>query len=159
MKVRIYYFKGEKEPYAFTINKDFAKKFEEQRCMNQFRKVVHEMDKYEFMALSNNHKSHMLSLDYLNDGEMDYEIICTRAESMALDESCDYIETNYSMLYMQLVSIPWKEKYLNVINELTPSIIVNNAQKIPTLNINTFKLFYHLFGKTFHKDDEQEEEL
>ena len=48
-------------------------------------------------------------------------------------------------------SYPLKSKYLNIITNLT-SIITQPDVRTKTLNIDTFKLFYHLFRNTFSKD-------
>lgn len=58
MKVHMYYY--EKCLYAYTINKELAKKFELERNMKQIHKKVRKLSKKEFAEFMNEHRLEML---------------------------------------------------------------------------------------------------
>lgn len=158
-KVYMYILKRDNSLYAFTINKDYAKKFEEVRNMKQFVKRKEKMDEYELMAFQGNHTYAMLQKDYLSDGKTDYEMIVTSYESTTLDECCTYINSIIDMVRTRFHRYPLKSKYLKLIDEITSKITVNQDGTVPTfevLNIDTFRLFYNLFPFTFYKQEEEE---
>lgn len=156
MKVFMFYIKGEKSPYAYTIDKEYAELFQLQRNMNaMYLKKIH-MEKYEFMIFMNNNRDIQLIKDYLFDGENDIEIISTINESSTLSESCDYIMNTSYALEKSLTKLPLKKKYLKTITTLTREL-TRCDKNTPTLLVNTFTLFYHLFRNTF-SDIEVDEE-
>ncbi len=147
-KVFMFYKKGEKSPYAYTINTEYYNLFKSQRNMSLiFTKEIH-MDKYEFMIFTNKNKSLQLIEDYLYDGENDITIIATVEESAKLSESCEYIFSTADTIERSLKNVPLKKKYLNSILSITQELKRRN-KKTPTLCVNTFTLFYYLFRDTF----------
>lgn len=158
-KVTIFKLKGSKEIYAFSINKEYIKIFKEQRNMKLFDIINIELDKYELMVFFNKNKSCQLSKDYLNDGETDIEIVSTVHESDSLSESCDFIYNMALNIEEELDEYPLKKKYLNLIKELTETITLCSEKELTSLNINTFKLFYHLFRNTFSEYADEFEEV
>lgn len=148
MKVYVFSLKAEKGIYAFTINNEYADLFRSQRNMNVFDEKVISMDKHEYKAFSYQMQSHQLCKDYLDDGEHDIEIISTIQETTSLSESCEYITQTIEMLEKNVQIYPFKKKYLKIIIKLTQCITKRNDDH-PTLNVNTFALFYHLFRNTF----------
>ena len=153
MNVTVFSLKNEKGLYAFSINKKYIDLFKLQRNMDLFYIHNVKMDKYEFMAFSNNNNSKMLISDVLYDSETNsnIDIITTVEESDSLTESCTYIHNAAIEIEKSCYSYPLKSKYLNIITNLT-SIITQPDVRTKTLNIDTFKLFYHLFRNTFSED-------
>lgn len=152
IKVYIYILKKEdpnKEIYGYTVSKEIAKQFENQRNMKLFYRIVKRMDKYELMIFMNDNKSKQLCKDNLYDGERDYQIIATIDESSSLSESCDSIFSTIIFINDALIDYKLKDKYLKAINEITDFL---NNKRYEYSNINTFKLFYHLFRETFYED-------
>lgn len=149
MKVYLYRICYDNSIYAFTMNKDYADMFEEQRSMDVFHKEKIHLDDYEWMIFSNTYKSFMIIKDILYDGDNNYEIACTSEESDKLSSSCEHIEDICTMIknsYMEYL-----EDLKSIIN-LT-QIITKQKNSLPQLNINTFKLFYHLFKFTFQNTE------
>lgn len=157
-KVTLFKLKNNKELYAYSINKEYIKLFKEQRNMNLFDKYDVEMDKYELMIFTNKYKSYQLVKDYLYDGQNDIEIVASVSETSALTESCDDIYNTACTIDEFSNDYPLKQKYLNIISVLTDSITLCD-EKSKSLNINTFKLFYHLFRNTFSEDGDRLNEI
>ena len=149
MKFILYRWKDTNELYAWTTNKEYAKSFEESRCMKRFKKTKLELDDIEEKAFMYKNENHMLQQDYLFDGKTDIEVVCTREESAMLDEACGYIHDTISNAALQMKSYPLKKKYLKIIKKITINLTMQGEKAHGTLNINTFKLFIHLAGKSF----------
>lgn len=148
MKVIIFSLKVEKCMYAFTINEEYANIFRNQRNMSLFNENSITMNKYEFMVFSSRMSRFQLCKDYLDDGENDIEIIASIKETSELSETCEYFRRTYETITKNIDSYNIKKKYLKPIIKLTQSII-KSIDNHPTLNINTFTLFYYLFRNTF----------
>ena len=148
MKVIIFSLKVEKTIYAFTINKEYAEIFRSQRNMNLFNESVISLDKFEFMLFNNKNAKYQLVKDYLEDGNNDIEIIATINETSQLSESCEYIRQTTEFIEREIDCFPLKKKYLKPIMKITQNI-TKRKDNHPTLNVNTFKLFYFLFRNTF----------
>ena len=133
-KVFMIYKKGEKSPYAYTINTEYYKLFKSQRNMS--------------LIFTNKNKSLQLIEDYLYDGKNDITIIATVEESAKLSESCEYIFSTADTIERSLKNVPLKKKYLNSILSITQELKRRN-KKTPTLCVDTFTLFYYLFRDTF----------
>ena len=67
----------------------------------------------------------------------------------------DYINNEIEAIVKELKQYPLKDKYLKVINDLTKSLTKKDSDRF--LNIDTFRLFYHLFKNTFYEDINDEE--
>lgn len=156
MKVYMVYIKGNKSPYAYTINKDYINLFIEQRGQDMIYVKPIEMNKYEFMVFSNQNRGLQLGKDYLDDGEHTIEIIASVDESSQLSESCDYIQNTVLTLETSFKKLPLKKKYLNSITKIT-SEISRRDNNNPTLRVDTISLFYHLFKNTFTEVNEYDE--
>ena len=156
MKVYVFNLKHEKSIYAFTATKEFAELFRSQRNMKLFNEQVITLDKYEFMIFSNKMSIYKLCKDYLDDGEHDIEIVATVQETYQLSESCDYIRHTISSIEKSIKIFPFKKKYLKPIIKVTESITTKGKDDHPTLNVNTFALFYHLFRNTFSEYESQD---
>ena len=111
-----------------------------------------ELDKHVGMVFMNKNKDKMIHKDILNDGEQDYEIYATVFESTSLSESCEYINSTCQSIRDIIHQYSVKKKYLKSILFLTDVIKIEN--KVPTLKINTFKLFYEIFKETFFETED-----
>lgn len=148
MKVYMYFLKSNpNELYAYTTDKEYKEYFESQRNMDVFYKKKETLEKNVGYVFLSKNRSKQIVKDYLNDGERDYEIYATVDESNALSESCDYIDSVARHIRHRIQLMHLKPKYLKSILALTDVIKIDN--KVPTLKINTFKLFYELFKHTF----------
>ena len=56
MKVYMVYIKGDKSPYAYTIDKEYINLFLEQRNKDMIYIKLIDMNKYEFMIFSNKNR-------------------------------------------------------------------------------------------------------
>lgn len=152
MKFYLFFLKKKpKELYAFTMDKSIKENFEFQRNMDLFLVEKVELDKYLGMVFMNKNKDKMIHKDILNDGEQDYEIYATVFESTSLSESCEYINSTCQSIRDIIHQYSVKKKYLKSILFLTDVIKIEN--KVPTLKINTFKLFYEIFKETFFETE------
>lgn len=156
MKVYVFSLKSENEIYAYTAAKEYAELFRSQRNMKLFNEKVISLDKFEFMIFSNKMSVYQLCKDYLDDGEHDIEIVASVRETYQLSESCDYIRHNVSAIEKSIKDFPFKKKYLKPIIKLTQNITIKGKDEHPTLNVNTFTLFYYLFRNTFYEYDDEE---
>lgn len=154
MKLYLYYLKKSKTVlYAWTINKTYSEKFEEQRNMNLFkREVVSVENDIQFKLFSDDNGTSMLIEDVLYDGKNTVYIICTRYESSSIDAYIDGVwETIHNInnfISNEVFNV--KDKYLNAILSLTNNITCSPDQEgSGELRINTFDLFLKLFENTF----------
>ena len=155
MKVYLFYLKEDpRELYAFTLDKEYKNRFMSERNMNLFYMKKEHMEKNICMVFMNKNKSKQIVRDVLNDGKTDYEILCTVEESTKLSESCEYIEFTCGAIKELIHNYSLKKKYLKSILALTD--VIKNQNTNPTLQINTFKLFYELFKNTFYEKKDNE---
>lgn len=148
MKVYVFCLKADSDVYAFTATKEFAELFRSQRNMDLFKESVLTLDKHEFMIFANKLSNNKLCKDYLDDGKNIIEIAATVREATQLSDSCEYIQDTVEFLKKDLSRTPFKKKYLKPIIKITESI-TKRIDNNPTLNVNTFSLFYYLFRNTF----------
>ena len=78
--------------YAFTIDKKMKRMFEIQRNMELFKKKKKVVNDTMYSVFSYMNKEKMLTLDYLQDEDVNVEIISTPIESNRLSEECEKIE-------------------------------------------------------------------
>lgn len=157
MKIFVFSLKNETEIYTYTAAKEYAELFRYQRNMKLFNERTVKMDEYEFMIFANKMSNYQLVKDYLYDGENDIEIVASVKETSQLSESCEYIQFTIESIKKTVRMFPFKKKYLKPILKITQSITTKGIDDNPTLNVNTFVLFYHLFRNTFSEykiDDE-----
>lgn len=152
MKVFVFCLKSDNSVYAFTATEEFADMFRSQRNMALFKENTLTLDKYEFMIFANKMSKQKLCKDYLDDGEHDIEIMATVHETAQLSESCEYIQRTIECIQKDFSRSSIKKKYLKPIMKITQSI-TKRIDDHPTLNINTFSLFYYLFRNTFSEYD------
>lgn len=147
--MKVYIFTKDNEIYAYSNIKELAELFQIQRNMNVFKVEKVYMDKYDFMAFSYKKRDQKIIKDYLSDSINTVEFASTVRESSYLDDSCDQIVRTIDSIHNSLVHIPFKKEYLNSIIVITKSITMYDKNCVPTLNIDTLKLFYYLFKDTF----------
>ena len=161
MKVYLYFLKSDvNNVYAYTLDKEFSKRFEKERNMDTFIKKKCQMNDYECMSFQAKNNFARLQPDNLSDGNDDFSILMTTYESTALDESCTYILSTIDSLLPKIREYPLKNKYLKTIAEITSKIIMVEDNQKPTLqvlNINTLKLFCHLFNLSTNESREDDD--
>lgn len=155
MKVYVFSLKNEKDIYAFTATKEYADIFRSQRNMKLFNERILSLDKYEFMIFSNKMSNYQLCKDYLEDDENDIEIIASVKETSELSEACENIRQISYLIENDFKIFPFKKKFLKPIIKITQNI-TKRKDNHPTLNVNTFSLFYYLFRNTFSEYDIQD---
>ena len=148
MKVIIFSLKADKGIYAFTIDKEYAEIFRSQRNIDLFNETEISLNKYEYMVFNNKNSHFQLVKDYLDDGDTDIEIVATINETTRLSEYCEQIRQTSEFIERNIDGFMLKKKYLKAIMNVTQNI-TKRKDNHPTLNINTFKLFYYLFRNTF----------
>jgi hypothetical protein len=155
MKIYLFYLKEDpRELYAFTLDKEYRDRFMNERNMDLFYMKKERIEKNICMVFMSKNKSKQIIKDVLNDGEKDYVIMCTMEESVKLSESCEYIENTCIAVRDLIHNYSLKKKYLKSIIALTD--VIKNQNSNPTLQINSFKLFYELFKHTFYEKKENE---
>ena len=123
VKVYVFSLKDSKGMYAFTINKEYALMFKEQRNMSLFKEQKISLDKYEFMVFSNRMSKYQIILDVLYDGENDIDIASTIYESDKLSEACEKIRRISENINESVCKYNLSKKYLKVILRLTQIIM------------------------------------
>ena len=151
MKVWIYRLKSEpKSIYAFTMDKSISKRFEFERNMELFIKEKISLTDMESRIFMKNNKMFLIQKEVLFDADNNnFELLASIDESSLVDAYCERIYDVMEVTRSHLHLYPIDESYLKIIDDITLNIIANN-EKEPTslLNVDTFKLFYFLHGKT-----------
>jgi hypothetical protein len=156
--VYCYFLKSDpNELYAFTINKEYKKLFEKQRCMKKFIYGKKVMNDLIFRVFSNENSNKMIHEDVITDETENFTILLTVKESDEYSESVAYIADFLSFLQNQLKyerdNFVIYDKYLDFISEIT-DLLMYDRNNEGYLNINTFKLFSYLFRETLYVSDE-----
>ena len=151
MKIDLFYLKSERSLYAYTAYKEYADAFYTQRNPNLFIHKRKKMDDDTFSFFMSENRILMLCKIPLTDGANDYTIIATSKEDSILSDACTTLDNELDALYFSLTSLPFKEKYLELIEHLTSKVTKRNVgMEIELdLNVDTFALFMYLFKNTF----------
>lgn len=148
-KITKFVLKSDKTLYAWTQNENFAEDFKLERDMSKFKIKKVEYDDDELASFSYVQRYQMLQKDYLYDGKNSVEVTVTSSESSGLDASCNYIYDTISTVSNNVHTYPLKDEYLKTIKRITVNLKAQGENTHDTLNVNTFKLFMHLYGHTF----------
>lgn len=147
--VYCYFLDGKNDLYAFTTNKEINDTFRSQRNMEKFYSYGSiNMDREEFGKFADSNKNKMLHKDYLTSGDQVIDVVVTPSESQAIDESCSYITDTLSTLRSSILDgkIKLRKKYLNLISDITDSLMYNKNSGI--LNVNTLDIFIYVVKNT-----------
>lgn len=147
--VYAFYLKKDKKLYAFTINKEYKDSFKKIRNMNKFIYTKLYMDELTLSIFQDKNYLKMLTKVYLsnsNDIKEYHTIIATYDEEYLLEKKSSDISDNLVGIKIYMHRLNLKKEYVNAIKYLTE---INNPNDSTISNINTLKLFYHLFKNTF----------
>ena len=146
--------------YAVTDNKSYCNQFLRERNSKCFRVITKKMDEHECLKILNNNKSLNLNMIPLESSDGDCNIIGTTQEDNILSsvcekmaESCEYLKLHFTK------NVPFNIEYKELIDNLTT--ISKNINNHPIIQIDSVKLFYHLFKETFveHSQIELDDEF
>ena len=174
-KVYVFELKDSKELYAYTTSKKRAKRFLKERDKKCFHYYVLDLNKLsekeqeeQIMKITFDGSYNLEKIVILNDGKTSIPILMTVKELNelwdAMEEIMTEVENTYINLkkeesdYFQLTEKEWKTIY-----KLTEVIRTDNisedyfkSEDKGTVKlykgINSFKIFYELFGFTMDKD-------
>lgn len=152
IKVYLFILKSEKKLYAYTNNKDYAKRFLSERNKELFLLKIKKVDDDEFIEFSHTNHEKLLGEVPLFDGTpKDIFIVATSEEESNLFISCGEIYKSVELIKKDLDEFPFKKKWKKLVIEACKlSLSVENDNEICCEEyINTFALFYYLFKDTF----------
>lgn len=139
-----FYLKKTKELYAYTITKEYKKKFLMGRNPNCF--IVHKskIQDIDFMIFDNDHQDKKLIPIIINSNPKDYmEIIGTQGEEIRMFNEIEEIYTIEEYMRHSLEHSPLNKKYLKALYDI---VFFSKEQK-PM--INSLALFAAIFKDTF----------
>lgn len=146
MKLYLLYMKN--QLYGITDNKDYVTQFLSQRKSNIFTVVTEKMDKEECIKYIQDNSSLKLIEILLEDENSSYTIIGTVKEEDEINCTCEkFSDTCNSFKLHFLPNFPFKKKIKSFLEDLTTISKMENNH--PIIQINSVKLFYHLFKETF----------
>ena len=141
--------------YAITDNKEYMERFMTERNSKLFKVVTRKCDKEEGLKIITDNNINVLVRIPLEDINGDYEIIGTTEEDDTINrvcekmaETCDYLKRHF------IENVPFTDDYKILLDTLTT--ISKDVNCHPIIQIDSLKLFYHLFKNTFVDDEELE---
>lgn len=153
MKVYLFYHKN--LLYGFTYNKEYMERFLLERNSRLFKCITKKMDKQEYFEFSKDKELLKLCEIPLEDTNGDCNIIGTVSEENEImlvcekfGETCEYLKVHFTK------NVPFNNEYKEILDLLTT--ISKDSNHHPIIQIDSVKLFYHLFKDTFIEitDDE-----
>lgn len=152
MKVYLIYLLPKNKLYAITDNREYMERFLSERNSKLFNVVTQKCDKDEGLKLLTNNSRNVLNVIPLEDMEGDYEIIGTIEEDDIINCVCEKIGDTCNHLKLHFTqNVPFNDEYKAVLAALTT--ISKDIDYHPIIQIDSVKLFYHLFKDTFAKTD------
>lgn len=158
--VYLIYLKSKNCLYAFTLEKKDLNSFLKERNKKVFHVEKRKMDQTALSLFMNKYYTlHLIDIP-LFDGYEYITILGTAKEDNAVSDAADYLYNQF--IYCENISkhFPFRKKYLKLIEDLTnvvTKIQVSNSEMIdPYLEIDTFRIFYHLFRDTFEEIADEE---
>lgn len=151
MKLYSLYLLPKNKLYAITDNKEYMERFLSERNSKLFKVVTKKGDKEECLKILTDNNINKLQIIPLEDENGDYEIIGTVYEDDTINCVCENMaETcNHLKLYFTQ-NVPFNEEYKAVLSALTT--ISKDINFHPIIQIDSVRLFYHLFKETFVED-------
>ena len=165
-KVYVFELKQTKELYAYTSDKKIAKSFLEERDKDSFHYYCLDLNKLDekeqekmVMKISFDGSNKIDKIGVLFDGKNYIPIYMTLKEILEVKDVCDMIHNSINYTYGVLAYEDYDDFSLNkdelkTISMLTDFIRVDNFpykykqyEKFNN-NINSYKVFYNLFGYT-----------
>ena len=159
MKLYVIYLRSKKSIYAYTDNKEYMERFLLERNSNLFKCVTKKIDKSDYIEFAKDKELLKLRTIPLEDSNGDCDIIGTASEENEImtvcekfGDTCEYLKLHFTK------NVPFNNEYKELLNLLTT--ISKDINYHPIIQIDSVKLFYHLFKYTFIEltDDEITEE-
>ena len=152
MKIYLLYHLSKNQLYGISDNRRYIKRFLKERNPKLFKVITNEYDDDEFLQIKNKNPLLILKPIPLENKNGDMEIIGTSQEDYKLTCVCEQMSETceYLKLYFEK-NVPFNNEYAALINDITTiSKPINNH---PIIQIDTVKLFYHIFKETFINDN------
>ena len=146
--------------YAFTIDKKFKRNFEKERDMKQFIRRKMYMNDILYSAFSSKYKTKMMTEIILSSPHGTHKVTGTYEESGDLDYAVDIIDNMMIALNEEGRILSkyklLKEEESSAFNLLSRSFVSEDTgrQIYTESTINTFRLYYRLYGYLFDPDIE-----
>lgn len=144
--------------YAYSTDKEYFNNFIGGRNKDYFKIKSHNISELDLKLFMLKNHSFQIIKDNLYDGKDDITVYCTVEESNKLSESCDYIIRTVDFMSSHKHEVYDAEclphEDLDLIINLTDKISKCIGIGTNSANINTLKLFYQLFKKTFDPSKE-----
>lgn len=148
MKIYLLYLLPKNTLYAITDNKEFMERFISERNSKLFKTITKKCNKEDGIKLLNDYAKYILNIIPLEDSNGDYHIIGTIEEDDIINRVCEQMaETCTQLKYHFMKNVPFNDEYKEVLNALTT--ISKDIDCHPIIQIDSIKLFYHLFKNTF----------
>ena len=143
-----FYLKKTKELYAYTITKEYKKRFLNERNPDNFYLITSNVPDIEFMVFDNANQSSKLIPIVLNSDKGEYmEIIGTQAEEERMFWEIETIYNIIDYFRTSFTDFPFKKKYIYPLNT------INSFDTDFKPRINSLALFSYLFKNTFVKEE------
>ena len=143
-KVTIFYAPSG-DVYAFSENKELVTLFEGTRMLRGYIKKKVTMNELQYRAFLAFHKTEMLFLNVLTDGEKSFDFVTTYQENSILDMECDKIYDRVLKLEASLLPLPFTDK----IRDNLGNIVVGRKSEVERFGkFNTFEIFVNLFKES-----------
>jgi hypothetical protein len=153
MKIYLLYILPNSKLYAISDNKEFIKRFLTERNPKLFKLVTKKCDKEVGLPFMSTNYKYQLDRIPLEDDNGDCELIGTIEEGSIINLVCEKMAETCTYLKNRLSNNDYfTDEFKSLLNDLTT--ISKDLNYHPIIQIDSIKLFYHLFKETFiHKDE------
>lgn len=148
MKIYLLYLIPKNKLYAVTDSAKYLERFLSERNEKLFRIITKKVNYDEGFQFLDENKFINLNIIPLEDSNGDCSIIGTIQEDNILcrvcdkfGETCEYLKLHFTK------NVPFNDEYKSLLYALTS--ISKNINNHPIIQIDSVKLFYHLFKETF----------
>jgi hypothetical protein len=156
MKAYLFYLKKTEELYAWTLDKDTKNDFLAERNPKCFIEKTISDDSFIIREFMYKNYELMIQRDYLYDGKVTISVLCTIYESNAISESCEAMTRDVMEIINKnnVNAYNLKDKYRKVISDACDIFRYEKDSSTPTLNVDTYAIFYYLFKNTLIIQDD-----
>ena len=153
MKIYSLYLLSKNKLYAITDNREFMERFLSERNSKLFKVITRKYDKEEGLKLINDNNQNILNIIPLEDSND--EIVGTIEEDGVINRVCEKMAETCNYLKIHFTeNVPFNNEYKAILSDLTT--ISKDIYYHPIIQIDSIKLFYHLFKETFVENDNLE---
>ncbi len=136
--------------YAFTGNKDLAKKFEQQRCMKKFIHRIVTIEDTRWSFLAKNHNSKLLIENPFDTTNGTIDIVTTYAEDESVTAFISKLESNRDRCISELIQkIGFDEKTESILEKGFSQIYHSDEKGGIGINLDAISILIWLFEPTF----------